>query len=78
MQPRENSFAWSDGALRFLVLVILYIENIIFDLKLFWKVLFWKVLLMGLYLLSKKLNKDCLKIIYQFMYPTKKQMVNRT
>ena len=29
---------------------------------------------MTLYILSKKINKDCLKIIHQFMWPTKKQM----
>ena len=29
---------------------------------------------MALYLLSNKINKDCLKIIHQFMWTTKKQM----
>lgn len=29
---------------------------------------------MTLYFLSNKINKDCLKIIYRFMYPTKKQI----
>ena len=29
---------------------------------------------MVLYILSKKINKDCLKIIHRFMYPTKKQI----
>jgi hypothetical protein len=29
---------------------------------------------MTLYLLSKKINNDCLKIIHRFMYPTKKRI----